>query len=520
MSIKQYPGGIVTKNPTAPTTTVAKGIWTLDQVSNFIKQSTWPRSPGAPTIGTATVSVLTASVPFTAPTDTGSVAITNYIATSTPGNVTGTSATSPISVTGLTANTSYTFQVQAINGAGTGAQSAASNSVTTASVPGAPTIGTATVSGLTASVPFTAPASDGGSTITTYTATSSPSGITGTLSQAGSGTVTVSGLAGNTTYTFTVTATNVIGTGAASAASNSVTSATVPGAPTIGTATATTPTAATVTYTAPASDGGSAITLYTATSSPGSVTGTLATAGSGTITVTGLTTGTAYTFTVKATNVVGQSAASASSNSVTPALPAIGTAYEGGFFAGQYSTTANGVATHNLVVGPKSTAETSTQWKTSNTATTGANSPTDGIQNTDDMIADGGAGVYPAAGFCYNLSTGGKTDWYMPSQNEIEVCYYFLKPTTTANNTGSGSNPNAVSPEPISTNYTSGSPAQTSASDFAGGTQKFEAQYYWTSTQYSATHSWFHYFLNGRQFQYRSAKNGTELVRAIRRVAV
>jgi hypothetical protein len=46
----------------------------------------------------------------------------------------------------------------------------------------------------------------------------------------------------------------------------------------------------------------------------------LSQAGSGTITVSGLTTGTAYTFTVKATNSAGQSAASAASNSVTPAV--------------------------------------------------------------------------------------------------------------------------------------------------------------------------------------------------------
>ena len=96
--------------------------------------------------------------------------------------------------------------------------------------------------------------------------------------------------------------------------------ASVPGAPTIGTATQTGSNRATVTYTAPASDGGSVITSYTATSSPGGITGTLTQAGSGTITVTGLTTGTAYTFTVTATNAIGTSPASAASGSVTPTL--------------------------------------------------------------------------------------------------------------------------------------------------------------------------------------------------------
>jgi hypothetical protein len=78
MSIKQFPGGIVTKNPTAPTTSSAKGIWTLDQAQNYTKQGIWPRSPGAPTIGTATIASgsTTASVPYTAPTDAGTGSVT------------------------------------------------------------------------------------------------------------------------------------------------------------------------------------------------------------------------------------------------------------------------------------------------------------------------------------------------------------------------------------------------------------------------------------------------------------
>lgn len=88
---------------------------------------------------------------------------------------------------------------------------------------------------------------------------------------------------------------------------------TVPPAPTIGSATAGSGDA-TVAYTAPSSNGGAAITTYTATSSPGGFTGT----GSSPITVSGLTNGVSYTFTLKATNSVGQSVASSASNSVTP----------------------------------------------------------------------------------------------------------------------------------------------------------------------------------------------------------
>ena len=82
-------------------------------------------------------------------------------------------------------------------------------------------------------------------------------------------------------------------------------------------ATSTSATTADVSFTAPASNGGAAITSYTATSSPGGITGTISQATSGTIAMTGLTAGTAYTFTVRATNSAGTSAASSPSSSTT-----------------------------------------------------------------------------------------------------------------------------------------------------------------------------------------------------------
>ena len=85
--------------------------------------------------------------------------------------------------------------------------------------PGAPTIGTATGGNAQASVTFTAPASTGGSAITSYTVTSSPGGIT---ASGASSPIVVTGLTNGTSYTFTVHATTFT-TGPASAASNSVT---------------------------------------------------------------------------------------------------------------------------------------------------------------------------------------------------------------------------------------------------------------------------------------------------------
>ncbi|BCD99391.1 hypothetical protein MARGE09_P3593 [Marinagarivorans cellulosilyticus] len=111
------------------------------------------------------------------------------------------------------------------------AASAVTQSFNVAAVmPAAPTIGTAIKGNAQAVVSFTAPAFTGGASITQYTATASPGGLTATGTSAP---ITVTGLTNGVEYTFSVTASNSVGTGDASDASNAVTPSADAGAPPI-----------------------------------------------------------------------------------------------------------------------------------------------------------------------------------------------------------------------------------------------------------------------------------------------
>jgi hypothetical protein len=182
--------------------------------------------------------------------------------------------------------------------------------------PSAPLSVSAVAGNAQAVVSFSPPTT--GSPFTSYAVTSSPDGIvvTGTSSP-----ITVTGLTNGTPYTFTVTATNAVGAGTASAPSAPVTpvAGILPGAPT-GVSASAGNAQATVTFTPPASSGSSPITSYIVTSSPGGLT---ATGASSPINITGLTNGTSYTFTVAAISAVGTGPASTPSSAVTPVSIAV-----------------------------------------------------------------------------------------------------------------------------------------------------------------------------------------------------
>lgn len=209
----------------------SKGV---PSISAPLSLSAAPAAPAAPTEVTATATNGSATVTWAAPapgtSPITSYTITPYIgvvpqpATTISGSPPATSAT----ITGLANGTTYTFVVTATNAVGTGPPSVASNPVTPSAptAPAAPTEVSATPANAAATVKWVAPASNG-SAITSYTVTpyvgssaQPPTTITGSPPAT---TATITGLTNGTTYTFTVTATNAVGSGPPSAASNAVT---------------------------------------------------------------------------------------------------------------------------------------------------------------------------------------------------------------------------------------------------------------------------------------------------------
>ena len=181
--------------------------------------------PDAPSIGTLTGGDGQVTVSWTPPDIDGGDPVIDYTVTAVedPARTCTTSTSTSCTVMGLTNGTAYSFKVQARNGVGS-SLAATSGQVTPAGLPGAPTLTGVTPGDRQVTVSFTPPAVTGGISLInhTVTATTVPGGVTTTTTGTASP-ITFTGLTNGTAYTFSVTATNAVGPGAASATSAAVT---------------------------------------------------------------------------------------------------------------------------------------------------------------------------------------------------------------------------------------------------------------------------------------------------------
>ena len=195
-------------------------------------------------------------------------------------------------------------------------------------------------------------------------------------------------------------------------------------------------------------------------------------------------------------------------------LPIPGTRMGGGFYAGRIRIDDKPFA---LIVAPKADGEhDDSAWNGSIKDVTDAMSYFDGQANTLAMAKAGSK----LAKWALDLRIDNLDDWYLPSQDELEICYRNLKPGTAANwcYGRSGINLSALVP---TYPYTPDLPVQTLAEAFqSGGREAFSLDWYWSSTQHASDSgcAWYQDFLYG--FQDDSHKTGKFRARAVRRIYI
>jgi hypothetical protein len=115
-----------------------------------------------------------------------------------------------------------------------------------------------------------------------------------------------------------------------------------------------------------------------------------------------------------------------------------------------------------------------------------AQSPINGLANTNAIVAQAGAGTTYAAGLCKAYNAGGFTDWYLPATWELNQCYN----------------------------------AAMIVNELLGNTNGFQFSnssipYYWSSTEDDGGYAWYQGFYYG--YTYNGGKGGDGAVRAVRR---
>ncbi|MFA5495170.1 MAG: phage tail protein [Porticoccaceae bacterium] len=218
----------------------------------------------------------------------------------------------------------------------------------------------------------------------------------------------------------------------------------------------------------------------------------------------------------------------------------IGAPYGGGYIAGTIVSDYDGL-TYLLILSPGDgdSGSSTRNWRTTstivnNTGGVPPNTAADGKANYDAIIAAaaGDLTLFPAVKWCEdncNAGSGlnGYTDWYLPSRDELELCYRHFKPKNADNeNTlrdastwyGAaavyGTNQNS---DPPGSGYSDDDPPQTSLVPFQEGqAEAFATGFYWSSTEDNGPDAWIQNFWHGRQL--RSGFTALQRVRAVRRI--
>jgi hypothetical protein len=192
-------------------------------------------------------------------------------------------------------------------------------------------------------------------------------------------------------------------------------------------------------------------------------------------------------------------------------LPAIGTPMPGGFFAGAIRLDGQRFA---VIVAPKKSFKIKKAiWIDGYKDVSGAKSYNDGLANTLAMAEAGSKLAQQARA----LTIDGLSDFYIPSQDELEILYRVFKPTADENSCYARSGIN-VSADVPTYPYTPEFPVQTALDAFkAGGEEAFEIEWHWSSTQHAGNsdYAWYQDFGNGNQ--YIISKYSKLCARAVRR---
>ena len=165
----------------------------------------------------------------------------------------------------------------------------------------------------------------------------------------------------------------------------------------------------------------------------------------------------------------------------------LGAPLGGGFYAGEMTI---GGELYALIVASKAEGEKlEIQYKKSDRHTAdGTDSDDDGLTNSSKINDENP----PAALFCQSLEIGDHKDWYLPSRDELAMLCRNLGPRRK----------------------------NTPEAFCSGGTEAFEPQCYWSSTEFASYSyfAWFVSFYGG--FQYYGSKLSTFGVRAVRRFKI